>query len=214
MTLTLAEETLVSIGASVGSGSHSMLARSLAKGAEVGLDAAALLQAIADAECVKRSAYNELAVAAREFLGQTAELPPACCDDTSVAKEFVSVGSALAANAPLQLQKHIEQARGVGIEGDRLTSAIRIAEAVQRQAAEATLGEAEDLTEAPAPPAAAPIFLMATPPAEEVCGPDCGCASELTEPAAANAEPCCGNSAATPAMVAAAPVTATQGKCC
>ncbi|MEX2374922.1 MAG: carboxymuconolactone decarboxylase family protein, partial [Dehalococcoidia bacterium] len=61
MTLTKAEQELVAIGASVGAGCHPCLEFHLREGAGAGLETAILIQAVADAECVKRSAYNELA---------------------------------------------------------------------------------------------------------------------------------------------------------
>lgn len=210
MILTKAEQELVSIGASVGAGCHPCLEYHVAEAAKVGLAQAAVLQAIADAECVKRSAYNELAVRGRELLGEAAELPPSCCDDTSVAKEFVSVGSAVGANAVIQLRKHIDQARSVGIDNTQLGAAVEVARNVQRHAGEVTAGEAERLTRAVSA-SHAPIFLTPTASlasSEESCGAGCSChAEEAASQSEAGA--CCGAEAQV-----AVTASAGQGKCC
>jgi AhpD family alkylhydroperoxidase len=209
MTLTHAEQELVAIGASVGAGCHPCLEYHLKEGARAGLEAAVLSQALADAECVKRSAYNELAVRGRELLGEAAELPPSCCDETSLAKEFVSVGSALGANSVAQLRKHVEQARGVGIDSAQLSHAIEIAGNVQRHADENTVREAGLLTQVVSA-THSPVFLNAPTAGadQEACGADCGCHEEQ-ESSVARGGACCGEDAV--------PVVAgsrAAGKCC
>jgi AhpD family alkylhydroperoxidase len=175
-TLTATETELVAIGASIGAGCHPCLDYHLQEGSKAGLGRETLLQAVADGECVKRSAYNELAVRSRELLGEAADLPPSCCDDTNAIKEFVSVGSAVGANSVAQLRKHIEQARTVGIDEAQLIQAIEIAGNVQRHAGAATAREAEALTGVLAQ-GHSPVFLSA--PASQVgqdaCGADCAC---------------------------------------
>lgn len=209
MTLTKAEQELVAIGASVGAGCHPCTEYHLAEGAKAGLGQSEISQALADAECVKRSAYNELAARSRELIGESAELPPSCCDDTSIAKEFVSVGSAVGANSIAQLRKHIDQARGVGIDLAQLQSAMEIAQNVQRHAAEFTAKEGALLTQA-ASGGNAPIFLTASaaaPTSEEACGADCGCHSNES---VAEAGACCGDEMAVPVVAGAK----AAGKCC
>jgi AhpD family alkylhydroperoxidase len=206
--LTKTEQELIAIGSSVGAGCQPCLEYHLSEGAQAGLSKAELLQALADAECVKRSAYNEVAVRGRELLAVAADLPPACCDDTSVMKEFVSVGSAIGANSLAQLRKHIEQARGVGISSVQLSQAIEIARNVQQHAAEGTLKEATRLATAVTAPDA-PVFLSETfqGATDQSCGPDCDC-NALGEQANA-AEACFEAEDALPV------IQATQtGKCC
>ena len=210
MTLTKAEQEMVAIGASVGAGCHPCLEYHLAEAATAGIAQPDALQAVADAECVKRSAYNELAVRGRELLGEAAELPPSCCDETSVAKEFVSVGSAIGANSVAQLRKHIDQARGVGIDNAQLNHAVEIARNVQRHAAEATAQEAELLTR-PLSAGHAPVFLTASavaPSSEESCGAECGCHSDEGA-SKAEATACCGEEMAVPVVAGS-----SAGKCC
>jgi AhpD family alkylhydroperoxidase len=210
MTLTPAEQELVAIGASVGAGCHPCLEYHLAEAARVGLAQSDMIQALADAECVKRSACNELAVRGRELLGEAAELPPSCCDDTNITKELVSVGSAVGANSVAQLRKHVDQAHGVGIDAAQLNHAVEIARNVQRHAAEFTAREASLLTQTVSR-GHAPVFLTATasvPAGEESCGADCGCHSEESA-SAAEAGPCCGEEIAVPVVAGNVP-----GKCC
>jgi AhpD family alkylhydroperoxidase len=211
MTLTKAEEELVAIGASVGAGCHPCLEYHLAEVQKAGISRDVMLQAVADAECVKRSAYNELAVRGRELLDEAAELPLSCCDETSVAKEFVSVGSAVGANSLAQLRKHVDQARGVGIDTTQLNHAVEIAQNVQRHAAEFTAKEAALLTQT-ASRSHAPVFLTATAAAssdEGSCGADCGCHAEDSS-ATAQAGACCGDEMAVPIVAG----TQAVGKCC
>lgn len=210
MTLTKAEQELVAIGASVGAGCHPCTEYHLAEAAKAGLGQSEMLQALADAECVKRSAYNELAVYSRELLGEAAELPPSCCDDTSIAKELVSVGSAVGANSIAQLRKHVEQARAIGIDLSQLNHAVEIARNVQRHAAEFTAKEAALLTQVVSR-GHAPVFLTGSAPAaasEEACGSDCGCHSAQAAPEAAGA--CCGDEMAVPVVAGAK----AAEKCC
>jgi AhpD family alkylhydroperoxidase len=211
MTLTKAEQELVAIGASIGAGCHPCTEYHLEEGARAGLTREQLFQALADAECVKRSAYNELVVRSRELLGAEAELPPSCCDDTSIAREFVSVGAAIGANAIGQLRKHIAQARSVGIDLTQLAHAVEIAQNVQRHAADFTAKEAKLLTQ-PVAAAHAPVFLTAPTSAggsDAECGPDCGC-HEAAAPASAAASACCGDESAIPVAVR----NSAPGKCC
>lgn len=209
MTLTSAEQELVAIGASVGAGCHPCTEHHLKEGSRAGIRREELLQALADAECVKRSAYNELVVASRAHLGESAELPPSCCDDTNIAKEFVSVGSAVGANSVAQLAKHLEQARGVGLTGEQLTEAISIARNVQHHAAEFTAREAVRLGQYQAA-TKAPIFLTGEPVAvteENACGADCACRETDTMTPSQNA--CCGDDLAVPVVAGT-----TSNKCC
>lgn len=208
MSLTKSEQELVAIGASVGAGCHPCTEYHLAEATRVGIGRDVLLQAVADAECVKRSAYNELAVRSRELLSEAAELPPSCCDDTNMTKEFVSVGSAVGANSLAQLRKHIDQARSVGIDSAKLALAVEVARNVQVHAGEYTAKEAALLTQTPSR-GFAPVFLTADAGASEskdACGADCACNSAESVPAEASA--CCGEEAVP--VVAGA----SAGKCC
>ena len=104
MTLTKAQEELIAIGASIGAGCHPCLEYHLSEASKAGLAQSDLLQALADAECVKRSAYDELSVRGRELLAVEAELPPSCCDETNAMKEFVSQADQI-----LDRMLHIEE---------------------------------------------------------------------------------------------------------
>jgi AhpD family alkylhydroperoxidase len=189
MNLNEQQRELVAIGASIGAGCHPCLEHHLGEAARLGLAQPDLLQAVADAECVKRSSYNELAARGRELLGESAELPPSCCDETSVMKEFVSVGSAVGANSVAQLRKHIDQARGVGIGAEQIELAVRIAESIQRHAAEVTAKAAAGLLQ-PAKQRSSntdPQWLIpaaVTPASDSDCGSDCVCREESAQPAA------------------------------
>ena len=207
MTLTKAEQELVALGASVGTGCHPCTEYHLVEAEKVGLGRDVLLQAIADAECVKRSAYNEFAVRGRELLGEAADLPPSCCDDTNFAKEFVSLGSAIGANSVAQLRKHVDQARSVGIDLAQLSHAVEIAQNVQRHAAEFTAKKAALLTQSVSR-SHAPVFLTVdavAPKDEASCGTDCGCNAEQSA-----AQACCGEEMTIPVGAGAQPA----GKCC
>lgn len=209
MNLTRAEQELVAIGASVGAGCHPCLNYHMAEGERAGIQREALFQAVADAECVKRSAYNEQAVFARELLGEKAEMPAACCEDTNVPKELVSLGAAVGANSVAQFQKHADQAGNLGIESERIALAVEAARKVQARAAEITSTEAAQ-TPAGATATHEPIFLGAEAPAtgdNEDCGPGCDC-HEV--PAASAETGCCGTSEA----VTPEPVTAGARPCC
>lgn len=188
MSLTKAQQELVALGASIGAGCHPCTEYHIAEAARAGLSTAEIDRALADAECVKRSAYNELAVRARELLGQRVEAPPPCCDDTSLAKEFVSVGAAIGANSLPQLRKHIEQARAVGMTPEQLREAVEVAQGVQRAAAGFTTKETSTLlAQVGEQGLSVPVFLTESPggEADGGCGPGCGCNAPESEPAAA-----------------------------
>jgi AhpD family alkylhydroperoxidase len=210
MKLTHAQQELVAIGASVGSGCHPCLTYHLAEAARAGLAREAIFQALADAECVKRSAYNEQAVLGRELLNEEAELPPSCCEDTSAEKEYVSLGSAIGANSIAQFQKHAGQAQQVGIDPAAIAEAVTIARQVQARAAEITAEESARIA-SEAPPKHAPVFLTAdvvSAGSEEACGDDCAC--NEAPAAAETASACgCGEDERVPVVAGTAP-----GKCC
>ncbi|MEX2230084.1 MAG: carboxymuconolactone decarboxylase family protein [Dehalococcoidia bacterium] len=179
MILTEQQRELVAIGASVGAGCFSCLDHHVTEAGRVGLDESIILRAVEDAECVKRSAYNELAAHARKTLRLAYQMPPDCCSDSTLGKEFVSLGSAVAANAPQQLQKHVEGARAQGMTEAQIGDAIAVARQVQSSAASITARELPALEVARE--ANAPIWLTATGPGAaegEACGPDCGCQQE------------------------------------
>ncbi|WP_322794952.1 carboxymuconolactone decarboxylase family protein [Tepidiforma sp.] len=198
--LTPAERELAALGASIGAGCFPCTEYHLRAGREVGLDSAALLQAIADAECVKRSGAEELSVHARRELGQPAEVGPGCCNDTNRAKEFVSIGAAVGANALLQLRKHIGQALGLGITPAEIEAAVEAAREVQRHAAGVTAREVSRLL-------AEPVRVVSAPAGSE-CGPDCGCHDAQAPAPAEAASACCGGE------VAEVGAAAERGGCC
>ena len=130
-TLSEHQRALVAIGACVGSGCVSCLDDHVAEARTLGLADAAILRAIEDAECVKRGAYDETAAHAREVLGLAAQPPPDCCSDSTLEREFIWLGSAVAANATLQTQKHLDAARAQGITDEQIASVIMLAKQAQ-----------------------------------------------------------------------------------
>jgi len=180
-TLTVAERELASIGASVGAGCQPCLEHHLQAGQAAGLSSAQLLQALADAECVKRSAYNQLAARGRVLLDESVEEPADCCSDSNRAKEFVSIGSAIGANSLANLHKHVDAAEAVGLSAAQIAAAIKVAQAVQRHAASVTADDAAALVHGSVPTSARePIWLTSPSGTEQssCCGPSCGCKSE------------------------------------
>jgi AhpD family alkylhydroperoxidase len=180
-TLTTAELELASIGASVGAGCQPCLEHHLRAGREAGLSSAQLLQALADAECVKRSAYNQLAAHGRSLLGESVEEPADCCSDSNRAKEFVSIGSAIGANSLANLDKHVAAAKAVGLSEAQIAAAIKVAQSVQRHAASVTADAAAALVRSSVPASTKEPIWLTSPSATEqsaCCGPSCGCKSE------------------------------------
>ena len=180
-TLTAAERELASIGASVGAGCQPCLEHHLQAGRDAGLSSEQLLQALADAECVKRSAYNQLAARGRVLLGESVAEPADCCSDSNRAKEFVSIGSAIGANSLANLHKHVAAAQAVGLSEAQIAAAIKTAEVVQRYAASVTADDAAALVRGSVPASAREPIWLTSPSATErsaCCGPSCGCKSE------------------------------------
>ena len=125
------QRALVGIGACVGSGCFSCLDYHVARARTVGLDDAAILRAIEDAECVKRSAYDETAAHARKVLGLAVQPPPDCCSEDSLEKELVWLGSAVGASAVLQTRKHLDAARAQGITDEQIANVVALATQAQ-----------------------------------------------------------------------------------
>lgn len=222
MPLSPTERELVAIGTSVGAGCHPCLEYHLLAGAEAGLPHAALLQALADAECVKRSSYNELATYGRELLHVAVDGPADCCTGSTVEKEFVSIGAAIGANSLANLQRHLDAARTVGLSDVQITTAILAAQTVQRTAAERTAeATAQLVATGPSSSAAPPIWLTTAERAAAAagCSPDCGCHEQAAAPAThavAGAACACGGACAGEEERPTQPadVSAGAGKCC
>ena len=114
------------IAACVGSDCISCLDHCVAEARTAGLDDAAILQAIKDAECVKRSACDETAAHAREVLGLAAQPPPDCRSEDSLEKQLVWLGSAVAVSAAFQTRKHLDAARAQGATDEQLASVMML----------------------------------------------------------------------------------------
>lgn len=165
-----ADRELVGIGASIGAGCQSCLEYHLDAGSRAGLDEPALLKAIEDAECVRRSASGQLSALGRQRLGQAAELPADCCDTSDRAKELAAVGAAVATNSQANLEKHLAAAQLLGLGTRELEEAVRLARAVQRRSAEILAEEVTRLLTRSEPAVVETVWVSAG------CGPDCGCA--------------------------------------
>ena len=127
VTLSEHQRALVGIGACVGAGCVTCLDHHVAEARALGLDDAAILHAIEDAECVKRSAYEEAVAHAREVLGLVTPPPLDCCSESSPERELVWLGSAIAASAARQTRKHLDAAHALGITEDQIASVIALA---------------------------------------------------------------------------------------
>ena len=131
MTLSEHQRQLVAIGACVGASCLSHLDRHVARARAIGLDDGAILRAIEDAEYVKQRAYHAVAAHARGVLGLAPERPPESRSASSCEEELVSLGSAVAANAVLQTQEHLEAARAQGITDEQIASVVMLARQMQ-----------------------------------------------------------------------------------
>ena len=235
--LALVEREFVSIGASIGAGCEPCLTYHVQAAASAGATRAALLKAVEDAECVRRSATGQVAALSRDLIGLHAEPPADCCDTSDRAKELAAIGAAVGANSMANLRKHLEAGQLVGLTARHANEAVQIARAVQRRAAEFTADEAARLLpdatvawSAPLPQRPAAVVSsavaahdvspqVAAPIAEDACGSDCGCGSAVAAAAPAAAATCgpdCGCQSVRHVevgAVAAAAVSAGDGAC-
>jgi AhpD family alkylhydroperoxidase len=165
MVLTNSERELVAIGAAIGAGCQPCLTYHLGAATQAGLSQAARLQALADGERVKRGQYDLLAALGRELLGIQPDAGPSAdaSASTDPAVELVSIGAAIGANSLPNVREHITAARATGRSPAQLGVAVKVAQAVQKKAAEITAGEV--------------AALMATDPTEaeaDTVGAGCG----------------------------------------
>ncbi len=231
--LALVEREFVSIGASIGAGCEPCLTYHVQAAASAGVTPAALLKAVEDAECVRRSAAGQVAVLSRDLIGLHGEPPADCCDTSDRAKELAAIGAAVAANSMANLRKHLEAGQLVGLTARDANEAVQIARAVQRRAAEftadeaarllpdATVGWSAPLSQQPAAvvlPAVAAHAVssqVAAPITDDACGRDCGCGSAVAADAA-TCGPECGCQSVPHVevgAVAGAAVSAGDGAC-
>jgi AhpD family alkylhydroperoxidase len=143
MVLTNSERELVAIGAAIGAGCQPCLKYHLGAATRAGLSQAALLQALADGERVKRSQYDLLSALGRELLEGQADAGPSPDSSTGTdpAVELVSIGAAIGANSLPNVRRHITAARMIGLSPAQVAIAAKVAQAVQKKGAGITAQE-------------------------------------------------------------------------
>lgn len=171
--LTLQQNELVALGASVGAGCKPCVTHHLKAGVEAGLDEGRLLAAATSAERVRAEAAVALGDHVRGKLGPTVK--PAFL--SRLEEALASLGAALGANDVKNIERQLRAAVDLGAARPQLRHAIETAHAVQGNAARIHLREAERLLDALAPAAAAD---------EATSGEGCGCGADEDGEAAAH----------------------------
>lgn len=167
--LSAEQEGLVALGASVGAGCQPCLSHHLTKGAQAGLGGEQLLAAIASAERVKAEAAVAIGDHARAQLDAN-DTSPALL--SRLEEALASLGAALGANDPTNIQRQLRAAAELGASRSQLQQAIATAHNVNENAARIHLHEAERLLDELATTAAT----LAAPGTPHDQG--CGCGSE------------------------------------
>lgn len=177
MSLTLVQQSLVNIGASVGAGCHPCLTYHLEAGKKAGLSQIDLAKVLSDAQRVKRSAMESFSGHGNKLLGEPAAPSAMSCGDSDLAKELISIGVAVGANAVSELRSHVAAARAAGLTDVDVAMAVNLAQGVQQRAAELTAR------------AALPLMATAETARIAICGPACGCNDEAPRQAQSSCDP-------------------------
>ncbi len=148
MALEQAEKELAAIGASIGAGCRPCIEHHVPAAREAGLSEREIAAAIADAEAVRGLAADLLSARSRELLGDTGAPADRPEGGGSQSHELVSLGASIGANSHPLLERHLQRALASGLTHEQTQAAIRMAEHVQRRAAEMTAEKANALLEA------------------------------------------------------------------
>jgi AhpD family alkylhydroperoxidase len=169
--LTPEQRELVAIGASVGAGCLPCSSYHFRLSREIGLETGRMLAAALEAEYVVSDANARLSAHVHDELDpQTdapAEMPP-------LDKELAALGASITANSLPNMRRHMIKASEHGLSGAQLAEAIRVAEQIQKKAAEGHIEEAARFLEHFD---ARPLDSDAS---DDVCASDCGCSREET----------------------------------
>lgn len=155
MALEQQDKELVAIGASIGAGCSPCLDHHIEAGRRAELTEAQLARAVAVAEEAHRVAVELLSRHSRELLRGTEDPAPAApkADQTARSErsdELVALGTSVGANCHPLLEQHVSGAIHRGLEPSQVRSAIKMAEIVQRNAAEITARKAASILDATA----------------------------------------------------------------
>jgi AhpD family alkylhydroperoxidase len=142
MQLEPTEKELAAIGASVGAGCRPCIEHHVAAARQAGISEPELAEAVATAFTVRSQATELFARRVRVLLGGTAPALEVPVGDGSQAAELVALGVDVGANSHALLRRHLAGALAAGLTESQVTAAVRMAELVQRHAAEMTADEA------------------------------------------------------------------------
>ena len=144
------EKELVAIGASIGTGCSPCLEHHLLAGRNAGLTEPQLAHAIDVAERVDRTAGDQLSLYSRELLASLE--PPSRMSQqvlpTSHRDQLVALGTSIGANCHPLLAQQIIGLLGHEVPINHVRSAVKMAQLVQRNAAEITAGKVASIIEA------------------------------------------------------------------
>ena len=143
MQLEQAEKELAAIGASIGANCRPCIEHHLAAGRDAGLSDAELADAVAIAEGLRQEAIDELSAHVAQLLGCDGAPPALRADaDGSTAHELAALGASVGANAHALLRTHVVRALEAGMSAEQVRAAVKMAEYVQKRAAEITANKA------------------------------------------------------------------------
>ena len=151
--LSLEQNELVAVGASVGAGCHPCVDHHLKAGAKAGLDGERLLAAVTSAERVTAEAAVVMGDHVRRKLGQSVAEPALL---SRLEEALASLGAALGANDASNIERQLRSARDLGATKPQLEHAIETAHTVQENAARIHLREAKRMLDSLAESVVAP----------------------------------------------------------
>jgi AhpD family alkylhydroperoxidase len=155
--LTQKEKELIAIGASIAAGCQPCTGHHFKAARQARATEAEIRQAVDAALGVRNSATQIMTGLAEKHLGNRQEVEP-CCSSQTLIGELVSVGAALAVNCTTNLETHLQAARTVDATDRQIQTALGVARAIKKVAAQ----KAEAIT-----------MTVAEPPGG--CDDDCGC---------------------------------------
>lgn len=159
--LTQKEKELVAVGASIAAGCQPCTAYHFRAARAAGAGEEEIRQAVGDALCVRNSAAMIMSGLAEKHLGNGHAAEEPCCSEKPLIGELVSASAAFAVNCVTNLETHLASARRLGASERQIETALGVARAVKKVAAQ----KVEAAVEMAAAPAKA----------SDGCADDCGC---------------------------------------
>jgi len=167
MSLTDAQREFVALGAAVGAGCQPCTQYHVRAALKAGLGREEILQALDEAQSVRREGGVAVVNVGRTMLGFGEEEAQGDAQPSERQQALVYIGSAAGCNAGGLLARYLEAASGLGLSAEELSEVVQVAQFVKERAADFLRADVERALGklAPAP--------ATTGASASCCGPAC-----------------------------------------